>query len=177
MNTGLFLFLHFMQMDVKKKKKYKLSLCRDIIWSMPQSLFPDRDLHSENQFVSGETSASQGGEGSFLGSPRRRVVLLQNSGDDSGGRSCPLPLLQMDLQGRAGGAERRERSASKHPNDKKMNGHHWIPSQLLMSCCFLMFQPWRYLRRTIPCWLRIAKKNWVSKGTCTSKFSCVHHAP
>lgn len=33
--------------------------------------FQDRDLHHNNKFVSGKTSASQGGERSLLCSPRR----------------------------------------------------------------------------------------------------------
>ena len=52
------------------------------------------------------------------------MVLLQNKGDDSRRRGPSFPLLQVDLQGKAGGAERRERSGSKHTDNENITGQH-----------------------------------------------------
>lgn len=45
----------------------------------------------------------------------------------------------MDLQGRAGGAEGRERSASKHTNNQKITGQHSGFNAKLCICTKVMF--------------------------------------
>lgn len=75
------------------------------------TVYLDRHLHCENQFVSGSTAPNQGGERSIFCPSRRRMVLLQSSSDNPRGRCPPFPMSQMGVQGTETGAERRERFA------------------------------------------------------------------
>lgn len=69
-----------------------------------------KSVRHQKQLLSRDAAVAQSGERPILYFPRGQVVLLQNSGDDAWGAGPSVSLLQMDLQRRAAGAPRRQRS-------------------------------------------------------------------
>ena len=79
-------------------------------------MFPplvDSELLCAKLSAGGGPSPPQGGDGSLTASPRRSMVLLQNSGDYAGGRRGSVPLPPMGVPWGCARAKRRPRSASK----------------------------------------------------------------